>query len=103
LMYMCKGAELVIGIDSGVCQLSVALGTSAVIMSGSVDLKLRYVNFEKIGVVQGNCPTLSDKNCYHSESGTTGVKCKYDEVQPPCATHNEFSVITEANKLLKLN
>jgi hypothetical protein len=103
LMYLCKGADLVIGLDSGVAQLSVALGTPTVIMSGSVNLQLRYVNFEKIGVVQGKCPSEEDKNCYHNSITTVGSKCKYDENTPPCSQHSEHQIIKEANKLLKLN
>lgn len=103
LMYMCKGADLVIGLDSGVCQLSVALGTPTVILSGSVNLKLRYSDFDKIGVVQGICPKEEFKNCYHSKVGTVGIDCIFDKDIPPCCLHSEFSIIEQSNKLLKLN
>jgi len=102
LMYMCKGADLVIALDSGVAQISVALGTPTVILSGSVDLTLRYSNFEKIGVVQGECPSQEYKNCYHSVCGTTGVECIYDKERPPCCSHGEFFIIEKSNKLLKI-
>jgi hypothetical protein len=101
LMYVVKGADLVIGLDSGIAQLSVALDRPTVIMSGSVDLSLRYHNFDKIQVVQGECESEADKHCYHSEIGTTGVKCKYNENNPPCANHSHFSIIAAVNKLLK--
>ena len=100
LMYLCKGADLVIALDSGVAQISVALGTPTVIMVGSVDLKLRYSNFEKIGVVQGECPKKELKNCYHNSINTVGVKCVINENMPPCSIHNEDNIIKETNKLL---
>jgi ADP-heptose:LPS heptosyltransferase len=100
LMYMCKGADLVIALDSGVAQISVALGTPTIIMAGSVDITLRYSNFEKIGVVQGDCPKSELKNCYHNSIGTTGVKCVINESTPPCSLHNVYKIIEQANKLL---
>lgn len=100
LMYMCKGADLVIALDSGVAQISVALDTPTIIMAGSVDLKLRYSNFEKIGVVQGECGSEENKHCYHSAVSTTGVECIYDKERPPCCSHSEWNIIEQANKLL---
>lgn len=102
LLYICKGADLVIGIDSGICQVSVALGTPCVILVGSVDLKLRYVNFDKIGVVQGKCPDESKIHCYHSIVGVRGVGCVFDDKKPYCARHDTYEVIREANKLMKI-
>lgn len=101
LLYIIKGADLVIGLDSGICQIAVALGVPVVVMAGSVDMTLRYVNFEKIQVVQGSCVKDEDKHCYHSQSGTTGVKCKYDEDKPPCAVHSQWNLINAVNKLIK--
>ena len=100
LMYMCKGADLVIALDSGVAQISVALGTPTIIMAGSVDITLRYSNFEKIGVVQGKCGSEENKHCYHSAVSTTGVECIYDKERPPCCSHSEWNIIEQANKLL---
>ena len=101
LLYIIKGADLVIGLDSGICQIAVALGVPAVVMAGSVDMTLRYVNFDKIQVVQGSCVKDEDKHCYHNQSGTTGIKCKYDEDKPPCAVHSQWNLINAVNKLLK--
>jgi len=101
LIYMCKGADLVIGIDSGICQIAVALGTPCIILTGSVDLKLRYVDFDKIGVVQGECPKAELKNCYHNDISQVGVDCVINKEQPPCAIHNEYQIISKSNKFIK--
>lgn len=104
LLFLLNGADLVIGLDSGICQLSVALGVPTVILSGSVNLELRYNDFEKIGVVQGKCHDEKHKHCYHSQEGATvGKKCIFNEKKPPCATHSEWDILREANKLLKIN
>lgn len=103
LMYLIKGANLTIAIDSGVAQLSVALEIPSVILSGSVDLRLRYVNFDNIEIIQGECPSAELKNCYHSVIGTTGKDCVFDKEKPSCAIHDEWQIIKSANKLLKLN
>jgi len=102
LMYMCKGSSLVIGIDSGVCQLAVSLGTPCVILSGSVNLKLRYIDFDKIAVVQSECPKQELKNCYHTDITTTGVGCVINKELPPCCEHDEWQVISKANNFLKI-
>jgi hypothetical protein len=103
LMYLIKGADLVCGLDSGIAQMAVALGTPAVILVGSVDLKLRYVDFDKIEVVQGECPKEELKHCYHKEvASQTGVQCAIDPLNPPCSQHNEYAIIKAANKLLNI-
>lgn len=105
LMYLLAGSEAVVGIDSGVAQLSVALDRPTVIMTGSVNLALRYCNFDKIEVIKNTCPNPEYEYCYHSqESSVTGSKCKIDEDSPVCTRHfTEWQVIGALNKLLKLN
>lgn len=102
LMFLLAGSKAVVGIDSGVAQLAVALGIPTAIMTGSVDLRLRYNNFDKIEVIRGICPS-GERFCYHeSESSTVGKKCEFNEALPPCAQHSEWGVINAVNKLLKI-
>ena len=102
LLFLLNGAELVIGIDSGITQISVALNVPTVIFFGSVDPKLRYVDFSKIEVIQSECPQKELKNCYHKKAGSvTGVECEINKDQPPCTQYHEWQVIKAANKLLK--
>ena len=101
LMFMVGEADAVIGIDSGVTQISVALGTPTAIFFGSVNPAYRYANFDRIQVIHTPCITEEDEWCYHSQNGnTTGVKCKYNEHTPPCSRYTEFQVIDAVNKLL---
>lgn len=102
LMYMIKSADLLIGIDSSPAQIAVALGTPAVIFFGSVDSRLRYVDFEKIEVIHSPCEKEETDYCYHSVVGTTGVTCFYNKDNPPCVQYTEWQVIKSANKLLKI-
>lgn len=100
LMLVIKGADLVIALDSSPAQIAVALGIPAAIFFGSVDHNMRYYNFDKIQPIHSPCPKKEDDFCYHSESGTTGVKCKYDAKLPPCTQYYEWQIINAANKLL---
>lgn len=101
LAFMIKNASLVIGLDSGITQISSALNTPSIIFFGSVNPSYRYCNFDNIEVLHSSCITKDDDFCYHSkESTTTGVKCKYNESLPPCTVFNEWQIIESANKLL---
>lgn len=102
LMFMISGASLLIGIDSSPTQIAVALGTPAVIFFGSVKASLRYSSFENIQIIHSPCEKETDDYCYHSQIGTTGVKCKYNELAPPCVQYDEWQVIKSGNKLLNI-
>jgi hypothetical protein len=102
LMYLLAGADLIIGIDSGVAQLSVALGKKTIIFTGSVDLKLRYQDFEKIEVIKTPCPSVENEYCYHKSSGSViGSICIFDKKNPPCAEFKNEQLITAIKKMLK--
>lgn len=103
MMFMISGAKLLIGIDSSPSQIAVALGIPAVIFFGSVKPSLRYYSMENIEVIHSPCIAEADDFCYHSEVGTTGSICKYNEIIPPCTDYTEWQTIRAANKLLKLN
>lgn len=101
LMYLLKGANAVCAIDSGVAQLSVALGVPTAIFTGSVDLRLRYQDFSKIQWIKNKCPKPELEYCYHNtESSVTGTKCAINEHNPPCCNFTEWQTIEALNKLL---
>lgn len=103
LMYLLNAADAVVAIDSGVAQLSVALGRPTAIMTGSVNLALRYCDFEKIEIIHTDCPTSPDRFCYHEVESTIGKKCEFNENKPNCCVYTEWDVIRALTKLLKLN
>lgn len=97
LMMLLKGADFVIGIDSGVAQVSVALGIKCIIFSGSVNLKYRYADFSNIKAIQNNCDRAG---CYHETVSTTGQSCFYSELRPPCTQFSNIQVIDKINKTI---
>lgn len=100
LMYLLAGAEFVVGIDSGVTQLAVALGKKTIIFTGSVNLKLRYQDFSNIEVIKSPCREVKNDYCYHnSVLSVTGTDCIYDKENPPCTQFNEIELITAINKI----
>lgn len=101
LMYVVKGADLLIGLDSGIAQIAVALGVPSVIMAGSVDLKLRYNDFANIRAIQGKCPSEDHKFCYHKTTGsTTGTDCVFSKHLPPCTFFDKDEIINAINTFL---
>lgn len=103
LMFIISGAKLLIGLDSSPLQLAVALDIPAIGFFGSVNWKYRYLPSENLIALHTPCKKPIHDYCYHSVSNTTGVKCRYNELEPPCVQFSEYEIIKSANKLLKLN
>lgn len=100
LMYLLAGADFVIGIDSGITQLSVALGIKTIIFTGSVNLKLRYQKFDNIEVVKTKCPKEEYEYCYHNtELSEIGTICKIDGWRPPCVNFKLNQLKDAFNKI----
>lgn len=97
LMYFIKHADLFIGADSGNAHIAVAFNLPCVIFSGSVNLKYRYANFERIRVVQNECDRAG---CYHETVGEKGQDCYYNKFFPPCCNFTSEQVINAINKLV---
>lgn len=101
LMYLIKGADLVIGLDSGNCQISVALGVPTIILAGSVNLSYRYNDFTLIRAIQGKCPSDEHAYCYHQSIGVSGQDCVYNKHMPPCTFFKADDVIDAIIDLTK--
>ncbi len=101
LMYLIKGANIVIGLDSGNCQISVALGVPTIIMAGSVNLSYRYNDFTNIRAIQGACPKDETAYCYHNSIGVVGQDCVYNKHMPPCTYFKADDVIDAIIDLTK--
>lgn len=101
LMFLIKGAEMFIGLDSGVAQIAVAFNIPSVIFFGSVNPEYRYVNFERIRIVHSECSLNKDYYCYHEIiDGVTGKDCEVDVALPPCAKFLPEQVIEKIKELL---
>jgi len=101
LLFVIKGADCVVAIDSSPAQIAVSLNVPTVIMFGSVNPKLRYNDFSKIQIVHTDCPTSSERFCYHeTENSEVGNKCEFNEYMPPCTVYTHFNILNAVNKLL---
>lgn len=99
MMFIVKGADLFIGLDSGCAQVAVGFNVPSIIFFGSVNSKLRYTNFEKIRVVQSKCPKEDTKHCYHKKTDVVGSDCIYNKLLPPCTQYTATQVINAINQL----
>jgi ADP-heptose:LPS heptosyltransferase len=96
LMFLMAGASMFIGGDSGVAQVAVGLGIPSIILSGSVNLKYRYADFQNIKVVQNKCEF---QHCYHEEVGVRGVDCRINKNAPPCTSFSHSQIIEKIKQL----
>lgn len=100
MMFIVKGADLFIGLDSGCAQVAVGFNVPSIIMFGSVNPRLRYNIFDKIRVVQSECPKEETKNCYHNKIDVVGTDCIYDKEMPPCTTYTSTQVINAIKSII---
>ncbi len=100
MMFFIKGATLFIGSDSGPAQIAVGFDIPSVIFFGSVDSKLRYNNFDKIRVIQSECPKKETKHCYHSTVDVVGVDCVHNKELPPCTNYTSEQVMNAVKEFI---
>ncbi len=101
MMFIVKGADLFIGLDSGVAQVAVGFNVKSIIFFGSVLAKYRYTGFDRIRVIQSKCPSEDKKNCYHEEDGrVVGSECIFNKEMPPCTCYSADMVINAIKSIL---
>lgn len=100
MMFLVKGADLIITLDSGIAQMAVGFNTPTIIFFGSVNPNLRYYNFDRIRVIQSLCPKEETKNCYHKKVDIVGSECVYDKELPPCTQYTSEQVINAIKELM---
>jgi hypothetical protein len=100
MMFFMKGASLFIGSDSGPSHIAVAMDIPSVIFFGSVDPKMRHVDFKKIRVVQAACPKKELQHCYHHQVAEVGRDCEIDVKKPPCTVYSSEMVIDKIKELI---
>lgn len=119
LMWVIGGADLFIGVDSGPSNISVAMGTKSIILSGSVNLRYIYADFTNIEWIHNHhSPICREPFCWHSVIGTEGIECveldggrltKTKMLQgtecpetndiPPCVQFDTQTVLEAINKI----
>lgn len=98
LMTVVAGAELFIGIDSGISHIAQAFGVPSVIFSGSVDLRLIHPDMSKIEWVNWfikNWKICSKPYCWHETIGCEGMECIEDKNSPPCSRFKAYYLDAE--------
>jgi ADP-heptose:LPS heptosyltransferase len=98
LMTVVAGAELFIGIDSGISHIAQAFGVPSVIFSGSVDLRLIHPDMSKIEWVNWfmkNWKICSKPLCWHETIGCEGMECVEDKNSPPCSRFKSYYLDAE--------
>lgn len=99
MMWVIAGADLFIGIDSGPANVAVALDIKSVIFFGSVNPEYIYADLTNIRPMVSKCP-IDKQFCWHSVSGTEGVKCEVDESLPPCCSYSTIDLINKIQHAL---
>lgn len=99
MMFLMKGADLLIGLDSGPAQVAVGLGVPSVIMFGSVNPAYRYPDMKNIRVVQSPCCKPETQHCYHNKVDLVGNECIYDQEYPPCTQYTSTQIINQIKDL----
>lgn len=99
LMWVIGGADLFVGIDSGLSNIAVAFDVPSIIFSGSVNLEYIHVDMSKIEWIH-NHPNVCDKPfCWHESIGTTGTDCYIDKNNPPCTVFYNVHLINAYKKI----
>jgi hypothetical protein len=103
LQYIVAGADVFVGIDSGVSHIAVAQDVPSVIMFGSVNPEYIHPEIKK----NMRCLHNHDKKpcesefCWHSEVTCVGVPCYINEAHPPCTDFTVMQVIDAIKKVVK--
>ncbi len=95
MMWVIKGADLLIAVDSGPSNIAVALGVPSIIFFGSVDPKILYADTKAFHILQSGCP-FGKPNCWSLSPGTRGQDCDKPE-EPPCCVHDTEKLIQLIN------
>jgi len=101
LMNVVAGADLFIGIDSGISHIAQAFGIPSVIFSGSVDLRVIHPDMRNMLWLnwfydRPNQTKICDKPlCWHETIGCEGMECYVDKENPPCSRFEAYYLDAE--------
>lgn len=102
LMYVVRGADMFIGIDSGISHIASALNIPSVIFFGSVDPQIIHpvIGPDKKIIHNhkgdGVCHTPF---CWHDIIGCEGKQCVVDIKHPPCTQYETDYVLSKIKEL----
>ena len=101
LLMTCSGADLFIGIDSGVSHICSAFNIPSIIFFGSVNPHLIHPSLNNKIIIHNHsgAGVCSRPFCWAVEGGTEGQKCIVDEKKPPCTQYKTIDVLKAINKI----
>jgi len=100
LSYVVGGADMMVGIDSGISHIASAFKVPSVICFGSVDPKVIHADLSDKIIIHNHDEGVCDKPfCWGSTVGTEGVKCYIDEQLPPCSIFKTSQILEAITKL----
>lgn len=85
LLMACAGADLFVGVDSGVSHICVAFDVPSVIAFGSVNPAYIHPDLSNIVAIHLHEDNVCEKPfCWHDSITTVGQDCYIDKGNPPC-------------------
>lgn len=90
LAYVCAGADLMIGIDSGISHICSGFGVPMVLFFGSVNpAYIHPIMYNIVAIHQHHDKVCSTPFCWHSVIGCEGIECTVNKEWPPCCDFKE--------------
>lgn len=103
LCYVVGGADLMVGIDSGIANIAAGFNVPCVILFGSVDPMVIHPEWRNKIAIHNHDNKVCDKPfCWGDTIGCEGTSCYIDNNRPPCTNFTTSQVISSITKLLKL-
>jgi hypothetical protein len=101
LCYAVGGADLAIGIDSGITNIAVAFGVPAVVFFAGVKAEVIHYDLTNICAIdKGVC--CDTPKCWHLDVGNTkGRECYINEQLPPCANFDTDFTLEKISHFIK--
>ncbi len=96
LSYLVAGADMFIGVDSGISHIAAGFNIPSMIFFGNVNPDIIHVDLDNIVVVTNHNqenPICEKPYCWHSVVGCAGVPCYISESSPPCSNFSTKQVI----------
>ena len=102
LKLVIAGADGFIGVDSGPAHIAVAHQVPSVILFGSVNPEIIFVDQTDImSCLTNPCP-IGKQFCWHESPGTEGVECDVVAEQEPCCIHDENRILSEFKRVMQI-
>ena len=103
LCYVIAGADLFIGVDSGLSHIAAGFDIPSVIFFGSVHPEIIHVDLSNIICITNHDeknPICDIPYCWHSVIGCAGVPCYIDEKNPPCVNFKTEQLLNSIKALI---